>query len=176
MARLLPDYYAKSIFDVPMSFYKEQGITHVISDLDNTLDAFDVLLPSKRVVELAKKFSDNGIALIIITNNTEKRVKDYATTLNVADLYSARKPFPKKIIRFLNENEIDRSKLLLVGDQLMTDVKCAKKGNFKVMLTEPIVKKDQWTTKFNRLFDRPIRKRYLKRGLLQKLEVPYGKR
>lgn len=173
MARLLPSYYAKSIFDIPVSFYVKEKFTHVISDLDNTLDAFDCLSPSPRVIELNERLKKAGIKLIVITNNTEKRIKDYATTLGVNYLYSARKPFSGKIKNFLKLHGIDSSKVVLIGDQLLTDVKCAKNGNFKVVLTEPIVKKDQWTTKFNRLIDRPLRKRYAKKGLLKALEVDY---
>ena len=45
MKRLIPDYYCKSIFDIPMSFFKENNITHVFSDLDNTLDAYNIFYP-----------------------------------------------------------------------------------------------------------------------------------
>ena len=58
----------------------------------------------------------------------------------------------------------------LIGDQLITDVSCGKKSGILTILTEPIVKEDQWTTRFNRLIDRPMRKRLKKQGKLKRWE------
>ena len=55
MKRFRPDYYCKSIFDIPISFYKKLNIKYIFSDLDNTLDQYDILIPSKRVMELKTK-------------------------------------------------------------------------------------------------------------------------
>ena len=56
MKRLIPDYYCKSIFDIPLSFFKENNITHIFSDLDNTLDAYDIFYPTPRVFKLVNDF------------------------------------------------------------------------------------------------------------------------
>ena len=55
---------------------------------------------------------------------------------------------------------------MLVGDQMMTDVLAGKGAHIKVVLTEKIVKEDQWTTHINRVFERPIRKYHRKRNNL----------
>ena len=56
--------------------------------------------------------------------------------------------------------------VMLVGDQMMTDVLAARGAKIRVVLTEKIVKEDQWTTHINRIFDRPIRKYHRKRDNL----------
>ena len=48
---------------------------------------------------------------------------------------------------------------------------CAKNVGIKVILTEPITKKDQWTTKFNRLIDKPIRNYLRKHGYLEGVKI-----
>ena len=56
---------------------------------------------------------------------------------------------------------------ILVGDQLLTDVLMANKIGLKVILTEKIVKEDQWTTRFNRIREKGKRKKLCKLKLLK---------
>ena len=83
LTRYIPDFYAQNIFDVPVSFFKEHNIKIILSDLDNTLDSYKILIPSSRVVELKNKLNENNIELVLISNNKEKRIKPYATRLGV---------------------------------------------------------------------------------------------
>lgn len=166
MSKFVPYCHANSIFDVDVTFFKRQNIKTILADLDNTLDSYKALEPSKRVIELKKTLEEQGIELIIISNNKERRVKPYASKVGVKYLYSTRKPFTKKLLNFLNTNKIDKNFVLLVGDQLITDVVMANNAHLKVMLTEKIVKEDQWTTHFNRLLDRPIRRHLRKKHKL----------
>lgn len=176
MKRKIPNYYAKNVFEVPISFYKKIGVTTLLIDLDNTLDAYDVFTPSERVIKLKNELNNNNISLYIISNNTGTRVSMYSNELGVNYLSSTRKPFGYKLKKFILENNLDFDKCLLIGDQLITDVPCAIRTGIKVMLTDPITKKDQWTTRFNRLFDKPKRKRLIKKGIISHLkEEDYGK-
>ena len=171
LTRYIPDFYAQNIFDVPVSFFKEHNIKIILSDLDNTLDSYRILIPSSRVVELKNKLNENNIELVLISNNKEKRIKPYATRLGVKYLYSSGKPFGKKIIKFIEKNGFSKENILMVGDQLMTDVLASKRVKVKMLLTEPIVKEDQPCTRINRIRDKFARKKLKKRQILQNLEV-----
>ena len=57
LTRYIPDFYAQNIFDVPVSFFKKHNIKIILSDLDNTLDSYKILIPSSRVVELKNKLN-----------------------------------------------------------------------------------------------------------------------
>ena len=63
---------------------------------------------------------------------------------------------------------------MFVGDQLVTDVLAAKGAGLRIILTEKIVKEDQFTTHFNRLIDRPIRSYLRKKGKLPDWRTKYG--
>lgn len=173
MKRFQPDYYATSIFSIDVSFFVNKGIKCLLCDLDNTLDAFDELNPSQRVIELKKRLEKENIQLCIVSNNREKRKGIYCTRLGVKGIFSCRKPFAKRILSFINDLGYQKSEVMLVGDQLLTDVQCGKNAGIKVILTEPIVKKDQWTTKFNRLIDRPIRRHLKNHGYLEGVKISY---
>ena len=64
---------------------------------------------------------------------------------------------------------------MMVGDQMLTDAGAANKANIRMLLTDKIVKEDQWTTHFNRLFDRPMRRHAAKKGQLKDWRTQYGK-
>lgn len=163
-----PDYYAEHIFALPVSFYQKRGIKTILCDLDNTLDSYRLYHPSSRVVEWKKEIDQAGIRVFIISNNRGERVQAYSSALGVTYLANTRKPFNRNLLRFLRKNDVDLNTCILIGDQLITDIRCAKRCKIASVLTEPIVKEDQWTTHFNRMIDRPIRK-YLKKHQRLKL-------
>lgn len=167
----IPKYHANNIFEISIEFYKMMGIKYILCDLDNTLDSYRLFTPSLRVCKWKEELEKNGIEIIIISNNKGKRVKSYAGELEVRYCSSTRKPFIHKLEKYLKTNNIEPSKCVLIGDQLLTDMACGNRIKITTILTEPIVKEDQWTTHFNRLIDRPLRK-YLKRnGKLLSWEV-----
>ena len=127
-------------------------------------------------LNLKNNLEKEGIKLYIISNNTGDRVSQYANSLGVEYLNSTRKPFSYKLKRFILEKGFINDECLLVGDQLVTDVPCGLGAGIRVMLTDPIVDRDQWTTRFNRLLDKPKRKRLINKGLIKHLtEEDYGK-
>ena len=173
--RKLPDYYVKDIFEIPIKFFKKIGVKTLLCDLDNTLDAYDVLSPSDRVINLKKELDENDIKLYIISNNTGERVSTYANKLGVKYLSSTGKPFGFKLKKYLLNEGLSLNECALVGDQLVTDIPCAKRAGIIAILTDPIVSRDQWTTRFNRKFDIPRRKRLIKKGIISHMkEEDYG--
>ena len=164
--KFIPFAHAKSIYEIDVDFYKRNGVTTLFMDLDNTLDSFKAREPKEETINLVKILKENGINPIIISNNKASRVSGYANLLGVEFLSSARKPFSKKIKKEIAKRGIDKNNVMLVGDQMMTDVLAANGAKIKVVLTEKIVKEDQWTTHINRIFDRPIRKYHRKHNNL----------
>ena len=162
-----PYAHAKSIFEIEIDFYKKHGIKTVLSDLDNTLDSYKTKTPNANVVAFKEVLKENGIELFIISNNTGKRVTQYASALGVRCASAVGKPFARKLLRKLKEAQIDLKTAVLVGDQTVTDIASANRAGILCILTDKIVKEDQPTTHFNRLFDRPIRRHLKRRHLLK---------
>ena len=162
----IPFAHSQSIYEIEPDFYKRNGVKVLFMDLDNTLDSYRAKVPQERTKELVKSLKDAGITPVIISNNKAKRVCGYAKLLGVEFLSSARKPFSLKIKRELQKRGVTNNEVMLVGDQMMTDVLAGKGAHIKVVLTEKIVKEDQWTTHINRIFDRPIRNYHRKRNNL----------
>ena len=163
----IPYAHASSVFDIDVGFFKNENIKTILCDLDNTLDSYRTKTPSKRVFELKETLAKAGIDLIIVSNNTGKRVTEYASALDVPFISSIRKPFAKKLLAKMKDMGIDLSTTMLIGDQTVTDIPCGNRAGVKTVLTDKIVKEDQPTTHFNRLFDRPIRRALKRKKLLR---------
>ena len=146
----------------------------IIIDLDNTLDSYRLYTPTERAVTLIGNLRKANITPVIISNNRGKRVSSYANALGLEYIHSARKPFSARIKKFLKERGIPLENIMFVGDQLVTDVLAAKGAGLRIVLTEKIVKEDQFTTHFNRLIDRPIRRHLRKKGKLPDWRTKYG--
>jgi len=172
--RFIPFAHAQSIYEISMDFFLKNNVKYLLIDLDNTLDSYRLYEPTERAVELIKTIKEAGIVPIVVSNNTGKRVGTYANHLGIEFISSARKPFSGRLKKVLKEKGIKPEEAMLVGDQLITDVLAAKGAHLRVVLTEKIVKEDQFTTHFNRLLDRPIRKHLRKKGKLPDWRTKYG--
>jgi HAD superfamily phosphatase (TIGR01668 family) len=166
-ASLLPTYHAASLYEVEPRFFFHIGVKTLLIDLDNTLGSYRDAHPRPDAVAYIERLREYDYDIIIISNNHGPRVATYADNLGLDHLSSARKPFRKKLAKFLLDRGADLHKTMLVGDQLLTDVLGAKRLGIRVLLTDPLVKEDQWTTRFNRLIDRPIRRYFKKRYKLK---------
>ncbi len=166
--------HAKSIFEIDVGFWKKFNVKTLLVDLDNTLDSYRLYTPTERTRNYIQLLIENGITPFIISNNKGKRVGSYANSLGVEYLWSSGKPFAFKIKKLIKQKGWNVDELMMVGDQMLTDAGMANKANIRMVLTDKIVKEDQWTTHFNRLFDRPMRKHYAKKGELIDWRTLYG--
>ena len=172
--KFIPFAHAQSIYEVPADFYLNNGVRVLLIDLDNTLDSYRLHEPSDNAKKIVAEIKKTGVTPVIVSNNREERVKHYADLAGVECIFSAHKPFSKRIRKFLERKGLSPEEVMLVGDQLMTDVLAARGAHIRVLLTEKVVKEDQWTTHINRLFDRPIRKHLRKKGKLPDWRTKYG--
>lgn len=161
----IPFALAESLYDVPPSFYKDHGFEFLLLDLDNTLVPYFVSSPDERFLSWAKEMNQSGMKLCICSNNSGKRVSKFASEAGCQYACFMKKPFSGPLKKLLREKGWDASKTLLIGDQIMTDVKAGNGAGIRCILTEPIDGKEPPWTRFNRIFDRPIRRKIKEKGL-----------
>lgn len=172
---LIPFAHASNIYEVDVLFFKELGLKYLFLDLDNTLDSYKQTTPTPKAVEFISKIRNLGIIPIIISNNRGKRVKMYSEALGVEFLSSSGKPFPWKVKKLIKTLNIRNEEVMLVGDQMVTDIRCGNGAKIKTLLVDKLVKEDQWTTRFNRIIEKPFRKHAFKKGKLVNWRTRYGK-
>jgi HAD superfamily phosphatase (TIGR01668 family) len=157
--KLIPFALAKSIYEVEPAFYAKLGTKAVLCDLDNTLDAYDILEPGEQAFALKKELDNLGIALYIASNNSSKRVRHYAQILGVRCASGLLKPFSFRLKKFLKREHLNPEDVLMVGDQIMTDVKSANGAHVRVLLVERLTPRDHWLSWLNRHLEKPIREK-----------------
>lgn len=166
---LIADYRAKNIYAIPAERYQELGFTLLFVDLDNTLAPYDEKVPSSLTYKYVARLLRAGIEVVLVSNNTKKRVGEFARRLGVNYLSSAHKPFKGRLLRYLHDHDLEKSRCLYIGDQVINDAMYAHKAGLKCVLTEPLVKKDHISTRMIRWLDRKLRKKYLQQSRLGRL-------
>ncbi len=163
--RCIPFALANSIYELTPAFFKSIGASVLLLDLDNTLATYDSALPEERTIQWAKAIESEGIRIFICSNNSGKRVGKFAKALGCEHACWMRKPFSGPLRKLISENGFSKESVVLIGDQIMTDVKAGNGAGVRCILTEPLGKVEPLWTKINRIFDKPLRQKIKKQRL-----------
>ncbi|WP_072887967.1 YqeG family HAD IIIA-type phosphatase [Ornithinibacillus halophilus] len=164
LKKFLPNEHVKSIFEIKPSLLKEKGIKGIITDLDNTLVAWDVRSATPEVIEWFQSMKDHDIKVTIISNNKEERVKFFSEPLGSPYVFSARKPLRRAFKKAAVEMGLEREEIVVIGDQLLTDVLGGNSAGLYTILVVPIVETDEKITRINRTIERRILRYFRKKG------------
>ncbi|MFD1412894.1 YqeG family HAD IIIA-type phosphatase [Oceanobacillus jeddahense] len=158
-SKFLPDEQIDQIFDLKPEKLKELGIKGIITDLDNTLVAWDVKDATPDVITWFKSMEENDIKVTIISNNNQERVTVFSEPLGTPFVFSAKKPLSRAFKTVAKQMDLKKEEILVVGDQLLTDVLGGNIAGFYTVLVVPVVQTDGKITRINRLIERRILKR-----------------
>ena len=86
------------------------------------------------MIEWLALMRKNGIALLLISNNREKRVRDFAARLHLPFVANACKPLPFRIRQAAKRMNLPVSAIAVVGDQVYTDVLGGHGAGMKAIL------------------------------------------
>jgi uncharacterized protein len=166
LKHFLPNQHVKSIFEITPESLKANGIKGIITDLDNTLVEWDRPLATPKLVSWFEDMKKSNIAVTIVSNNNENRVKAFSDPLNIPFIFEARKPMTRAFHRALKQMGLQKKEIVVIGDQLLTDVLGGNRGGFHTILVIPVAKTDGLITKFNRLVERRILNWFRKKGMI----------
>ena len=168
MDNYIPDMYQKSIYHINYEKLKEDGIKCLLFDLDNTCVPFKDKEPNKKLIDLFERLKDMDFKVIIFSNATKKRITPFKNGLNVDCSARSKKPNTNKLMKVIKMFGYDLSEVVLIGDQLFTDILCGNRAGIKTVLVNPMSKDDLIFTKFFRYFERKKFKKFAKKGILVK--------
>ena len=121
MMKFMPTWYCNSIYDLDLSILKENEVKYILTDLDNTLAPYNIATPNYETIALISKLKTEGFIVIIVSNNTGRRVKLFSDRLDVKFIAGAKKPFTSTIKRYLSENNIDIKKVKGISYNILQD-------------------------------------------------------
>lgn len=164
---MIPTMYFKSIRDISYQKLKDRGIKCLIFDLDNTL----VLLKDDEcpgeVISFIKKLQQD-FQVCIVTNSPKRRILPYQRVLDIFIVYKALKPIPRGLYKIKKKYHLKKEEMIMIGDQLLTDILSAKRFGIQTILVDPLSDVDLKITKFNRLIENRLIQRYQKKGKFQR--------
>jgi putative phosphatase len=151
-----PSKYATRISQIDPVELRARGIRGAICDLDNTLVAFRTLAPLEEDAAWVRRAHDAGLAVAVLTNNGTPWASQVAKDLGVPCIPRARKPLPNGFRRAVKVLELTPKEVVVIGDQLFTDVLGAKLAGLEVILVDPLVRYDPWNTRPLRWIERIV--------------------
>lgn len=166
---LRPNIFVRDISKIDIFSLKLNGIKLIICDLDNTLVPHFNKFPNKFVYDFISNVKNEGLKIIIASNNTKNRVEKFVNKLNETVqidgyLWNCKKPFKHKIKKFLKENNFYSSDVVIVGDQFITDIWLANRLKTKSILVLPMIDPNR-NASYNFL------QRFLERFIYKKLQL-----
>lgn len=161
----MPDFVLEKAYDVTVAGLKKHGIKVVFVDLDNTLIAWNNPDGTPEMRQWLQDLQEAQIPVVVVSNNKYERVKRAVAPFGVDFESYALKPFTFGMERALKRFDVKREEVVMIGDQLMTDIRAAKRAGLRSVLVRPLLQSDSINTQFNR---------WRERRMLKKMAAKYG--
>lgn len=152
-----------SIYEITPEQLQAVGIKVIFADLDNTLIAWNHPDGTKKLQTWLDHMKQADVPVVVVSNNNAKRIHRVANKLGISYVARALKPLPIGINKACRQMDVNKTEVVMVGDQLMTDIKAANSAEVRSILVQPVVNTDGWKTRFNRFFERRIMKHLQKK-------------
>lgn len=141
---LYPYEYVESVYSIDYEVLYKKGYRGLIFDIDNTLvehgkDA------TEEIEELFKEIQTIGFKTLLLSNNNEERVKRFLKNIDSMYICDAEKPKTDNYLKAVQMLNMNKEKVLFIGDQIFTDIYGANKSGIDNILVKYIgyYKKDK---------------------------------
>lgn len=157
-----PTWMVHSVYSITAEQLKDNGIKAVLVDLDNTLIAWNQLEATEESLNWIQEIKESGIEMMILSNNSGDRIQKVAEILEVEYIARSMKPLTGAFKKAEKKLGISSDEMVMVGDQLITDILGANRYQLKSILVKPILASDAWNTRFNRFIEMKIMRALIK--------------
>lgn len=161
MSIFKPNEILNKYSDLDIKGLKDKGFNVCFLDVDNTITPYDSKTPDEKAKKFVKSLKDNGFEVIVISNNTNKRVSKTAKEIDCEYSCWSFKPLPFKLNRLIKQKGLDKKKIFMMGDQLLTDVLCANNLGIYSIYSKPISEVETFYSSISRKIERFIFKHIL---------------
>lgn len=164
---IIPDDYVSSIFDIDYNKLYSNGKRLILTDLDNTLISYKTTEPTDELYKWKSELEGMGFEIIIVSNSGKKRVKHFANMLGIKYVNLSTKPLKRGFKKALKiaSTKYKKEEVVVLGDQLLTDVYGAKRMKLSMVLVKAIDNKtERLVTKHNRKNEDKMLKKVCKKN------------
>lgn len=155
--KFTPRLRVKTIYEIPLDELWENGVRGIITDLDNTLVGAKEPLATPELIVWLELVKQKGFKVVIVSNNGELRVRNFAEPLQIPFIHRAKKPSNAAFHKALKWMELSTEQTVVVGDQMLTDVLGGNRMGLHTILVLPIALLDEgFFTKVNRRIEKVL--------------------
>lgn len=135
----------------------------MLTDLDNTLIAWNNPNGTPQLKAWLAQLEAAGIPVMVVSNNSHQRVERAVAPFNLPFISRANKPLAGGITKAHQQLGLSRHEVVMVGDQLITDMHAGNVAGVRTILVKPIIDSDAWNTSINRFFEKYMMQQLLKK-------------
>lgn len=155
MLSFLPDHIFPNITDISPDFLRRRGLTLLLADFDNTMLPYTTNEPTQSLLDWIEAIRAAGITLCIVSNSRKPRVPRFCERYDVSCITGANKPGTRGVKEAMRLFGAEKANTALVGDQIFTDVLCAKLSGVTALAVKSIHNHTIWL-KLRHVFEVPF--------------------
>ncbi|MBP5415636.1 MAG: YqeG family HAD IIIA-type phosphatase [Lachnospiraceae bacterium] len=160
---LYPTQYYESSYVIDYEKLYDLGYRGIIYDLDNTLVPHGAPA-DERALKLMDRLKNIGYKIFFLSNNRKERVEMFNEKIGALYLCKASKPNKGGYLKAAEMMNLTPSQVLVVGDQIFTDIWGANMAGMRSCLVMPIDKStDEIQIVLKRMLENVVLKPYLKK-------------
>ena len=134
----IPDRKLRTIYELAPTELTALGIRFVILDVDNTVAPYTVYDADERMIAWVQGLRQAGLDVFVLSNNRGERPERFSAAFGLPFRKKAWKPFTKHARAVMAEKGYAPRETAFIGDQIYTDVCCAKWCGAYAVLVHPI--------------------------------------
>lgn len=146
----------RSVCLISPEMLREMGVEGLLLDIDNTLTTHDNPVPAQGVTDWVARMKAAGIQLRLVSNNHPPRVEPFAQLLGIPCICEGKKPLSSGFRRAMEDMQLPKKALCVVGDQIFTDILGANWFGVKSIYVPPMELEKTHFFKFKRFMEKPF--------------------
>ena len=156
---LFPYEYVDSVFSIDYGKLVQKGFKGIIFDIDMTLVPHGAD-STKEIDELFKTIHKAGLKTLLLTNNSEDRVKRFIKNIDTLYLCDAEKPNPEGYLKAIQMMGIKKNETVFIGDQIFIDIYGANRCGIASILVKYVTAEVETKIGIRRNLEKIILKLY----------------
>ncbi|MCX7653924.1 MAG: HAD-IIIA family hydrolase [Fervidobacterium sp.] len=128
-----PDQKVDSLKDIDFDKLIDLGKDVFLFDFDNTINTWRSEMIPEHVKEIFRYLKSKGAIVVIVSNGKRRIINE-----DVFVIWRAMKPFPFKVLKKLSKVIKSRKNVVVIGDQIFTDVLFGKLIGAYTIKVKPI--------------------------------------
>lgn len=148
-----PNEWVDDVFKINYDRLISSGIKLFVFDMDGTLAKWNAEEIDARTFNLIKTISKKS-TVVIFSNGDSPVLK---TIKGIETFSHSHKPLTSKFVKIIKLHHVSKKEVVIIGDQLFTDVLMANLAGVYSIKVKPVSKEEMWFTKILRIAERFVK-------------------